>query len=65
VLGGFASLALLLGAGFSVGPRVQALLAMAMIFGLQFSVVGLLGEFIVRIYHSQNQPFYVVRDEAP
>jgi glycosyltransferase involved in cell wall biosynthesis len=47
----------------SAGPRVHTLVILSTMFGLQFAVLGLLGEFIVRIFHAQNQPFYVVRDE--
>ena len=60
--GGLVTLALFFGPGISVGGRIQSLQILAMIFGLQFAVLGLLGEFIVRIYHAQTQPFYVVRD---
>lgn len=66
-LGGFAlglvHLASLLLLGESLGVRIQALLGLAMIFGLQLAVLGLLGEFIVRIYHAQSRPFFVVREE--
>ncbi len=50
--------------GSSLGLRVQALVILAMIFGLQLAVLGLLGEFIVRVYHGQSRPFFVVRDEG-
>jgi undecaprenyl-phosphate 4-deoxy-4-formamido-L-arabinose transferase len=60
--GGLATLVLFFGPGISVGSRVQSLVILAMIFGLQLAVLGLLGEFIVRIFQAQNQPFYVVRE---
>lgn len=52
------------GIGLNPGVRLQALLALSMVLGLQLAVLGLLGEFIVRIFHlSQGQPFYIVREE--
>jgi glycosyltransferase involved in cell wall biosynthesis len=67
-LGGFAGgvlhVGLLVVTGSSLGLRAQALLILAMIFGLQLAVLGLLGEFIVRIYHAQSRPFFLVRQET-
>lgn len=66
-LAGFAGAVVYLGAlvltGSGLGLRVQALVTLAMIFGLQLAVLGLLGEFLVRVYHAQSRPFFVVRDE--
>jgi glycosyltransferase involved in cell wall biosynthesis len=63
LLGGLATLLLYVGPGVSVGSRVQTLVILAMIFGLQLAVLGLLGEFVVRIHHARSEPFYVVREE--
>jgi glycosyltransferase involved in cell wall biosynthesis len=63
-LGGVTYLVLRFGAHIGPDIRVQALLLLAMVLGLQLSVLGLLGEFILRVYHlTQGQPFYVVREE--
>jgi undecaprenyl-phosphate 4-deoxy-4-formamido-L-arabinose transferase len=63
-LGGVAYIVLRFGADIEPGIRVQALLILAMLLGLQLSVLGLLGEFILRVYHlAQGQPLYVVREE--
>ena len=36
---------------------------LAVFFGLQFAILGLLGEFTTRIYRLvQNKPFYVIRE---
>ena len=52
------------GLGVDPGVRFQAILVLSMVLGLQLAVLGLLGEFIVRIFHlSQGQPFYIVREE--
>ena len=61
--GGIALLVTLFGFGVSLGSRFQSLMILAMIFGLQLAVLGLLGEFIVRILHSHGQPFFVIREE--
>ncbi|MBI2567445.1 MAG: glycosyltransferase family 2 protein [Candidatus Schekmanbacteria bacterium] len=51
--------------GVSLGPRVQVLLLLVLVIGLQLSVLGLLGEYILRTYHvAQGQPLYVVRDDS-
>jgi hypothetical protein len=63
-LGGLLHVGLLVVTGSSLGLRAQALLILAMIFGLQLAVLGLLGEFIVRIYHAQTRSFYVVREDV-
>ena len=48
--------------GTSPGNRAQALIFLAVVVGLQLMVLGLLGEFIIRIYRRQNNlPFYAVR----
>jgi len=62
ILGGV--LYLLLRSSFSVALRGQAqvLIFSATVIGLQFMILGFLGEFIIRIYRRQNNvPFYVVR----
>lgn len=48
--------------GASPGNRVQALVFLALVVGLQLMILGFLGEFIIRIYRRQNDlPFYTVR----
>ena len=48
--------------GTSPGNRVQALIFLAVVVGLQLMILGFLGEFIIRIYRRQNNlPFYTVR----
>jgi hypothetical protein len=64
LLAGTVTLGLWLGPGVSVGSRAQTLVILAVLVGSQLAVLGLLGEFIVRIHHAQSQPFYVVRSEA-
>ena len=62
ILGGM--LYLLLRSSFGVVHRGQAqvLIFFAIVVGLQFMILGFLGEFIIRIYRRQNNvPFYVVR----
>lgn len=60
---GLLYLAVLFGFGYSPGVRVQAIVLLAMVLGLQLAVLGLLGEFIVRIYKvSQGEHFYTVRE---
>ncbi len=42
--------------------QAQVLVFLAIVVGLQFMILGFLGEFIIRIYRRQNNiPFYVVR----
>jgi glycosyltransferase involved in cell wall biosynthesis len=42
--------------------QAQALVFLAIVVGLQFMILGFLGEFIIRIYRRQNNiPFYVIR----
>ncbi len=49
--------------GVPVGARFQILLFLLAFLGLQFVIVGLLGEFTVRIYRLvQNRPFFVIKD---
>ena len=48
--------------GVLPGNRVQALVFLSLVLGLQLAVLGFLGEFIIRIYRRQNNlPFYTVR----
>ena len=48
--------------GTSPGNRVQALVFLSLVVGLQLMILGFLGEFIIRIYRRQNDlPFYTVR----
>lgn len=68
VLGGFLYLLVLFGFGYSPGVRIQAIVLLGMLLGLQLAILGLLGEFIVRIYKvSQGQHFYTIRegDDSP
>lgn len=63
-LGGVAYVVLRFGADIEPSLRAQALLLLAMVLGLQLSVLGLLGEFILRVYHlTQGQPLYIVSEE--
>ena len=63
-IGGGIYLLVRFGFDYYPGLRIQAILLLAMVLGLQLAVLGLLGEFIVRIFHlTQGQPFYVVREE--
>lgn len=63
-LGAIAYLVLRVGDVMEPSNRAQAFILLAMLLGLQFSVLGLLGEFILRVYHlTQGQAFYVVREE--
>jgi hypothetical protein len=50
-------------AGQNIGDRPLLLLSVLLvILGVQFVVLGLLGELLVRIYHeSQGKPIYAVR----
>ncbi len=62
ILGGV--LYLLLRVSLTVVHRGQAqvLIFFAIVVGLQFMILGFLGEFVIRIYRRQNNvPFYVVR----
>jgi undecaprenyl-phosphate 4-deoxy-4-formamido-L-arabinose transferase len=62
-IGGVFYLIVLFGFDHSLGVRIQAVFLLAMFLGLQLAVLGLLGEFIVRIYQvSQGQPFYIIRE---
>jgi glycosyltransferase involved in cell wall biosynthesis len=56
--------ALKLFTGQDIGARPLLLLAVLLvILGVQFVMMGLMGELIVRTYHeSQDKPIYVVRD---
>lgn len=64
VLGAGVYLALRVGGEIPPGNRLQVALLVSMLLGIQLAVLGLLGEFIVRIFQlTQGQPFYVVRDE--
>jgi glycosyltransferase involved in cell wall biosynthesis len=48
--------------GVHLGARMQALVFLALVVGLQLMVLGFLGEFIIRIYRRQNNlPFYTVK----
>lgn len=49
--------------GLPLGPRFQILVFLAIFFGLQFAILGLLGEFTARIYRLvQRTPFFVVTE---
>jgi glycosyltransferase involved in cell wall biosynthesis len=49
--------------GVPLGGRFQILVFLAVFFGLQFAILGLLGEFTTRIYRLvQNRPFFVIRE---
>jgi len=46
-----------------LGTRIQFLIFLALFFGAQLTVLGLLGEFITRIFRLlQNRPLFVVKD---
>jgi glycosyltransferase involved in cell wall biosynthesis len=46
-----------------LGSRFQIVVFLAVFFGLQFAVLGLLGEFTTRIYRLvQDKPFFVIRE---
>jgi glycosyltransferase involved in cell wall biosynthesis len=50
-------------ADFPLGERFQIVVFLAVFFGLQFAILGLLGEFTTRIYRLvQNRPFFVIRE---
>jgi len=50
-------------ADLPLGGRYQIVLFLAVCFGLQFAILGLLGEFTTRIYRLvQNRPFFVIRE---
>ena len=50
-------------ADLSLGGRFQIVVFLAVFFGLQFAILGLLGEFTTRIYRLvQNRPFFVIRE---
>jgi glycosyltransferase involved in cell wall biosynthesis len=62
VLGGYLSVHKLL-TGAAIGSRPLLFLAFLLIFvGVQFIMLGLLGEMLVRVYHeSQRKPIYMVK----
>lgn len=61
-LGGILYLLLRFLAGVQPGNRIQALIFLAVVIGLQLMILGFLGEFIIRIYRRQNNlPFYTIR----
>lgn len=64
-LAGLANVVLYVAFDVSLDVRVQSLIVLGMIFGLQLGILGLLGEFLVRSFHAQNQPFFVVREDPP
>jgi glycosyltransferase involved in cell wall biosynthesis len=46
-----------------LGSRTQFLIFLVLFFGVQFAVLGLLGEFIIRIFRLlQNRPLFVVKN---
>ena len=46
-----------------LGTRIQFLIFLVLFFGAQLTVLGLLGEFITRIFRLlQNRPLFVVKD---
>ena len=50
-------------ADLPLGGRFQIVVFLAVFFGLQFAILGLLGEFTTRIYRLvQNKPFFVIRE---
>ncbi len=62
LIAGIAYMVLRLLSGIQPGARVQALIFLALVVGLQLMVLGFLGEFIIRIYRRQsNLPFYTVK----
>lgn len=62
VIGGALYLGLRSSIGVAHRAQAQALVFLAIVVGLQFMILGFLGEFIIRIYRRQNNaPFYVVR----
>ena len=50
-------------ADLPLGGRFQIAAFLAVFFGLQFAILGLLGEFTTRIYRLvQHKPFFVIRE---
>jgi glycosyltransferase involved in cell wall biosynthesis len=50
-------------ADLPLGGRFQIMVFLAVFFGLQFAILGLLGEFTTRIYRLvQHKPFFVVKE---
>jgi hypothetical protein len=50
--------------GMAASDRILAAVVLLTFGGLQFTILGLLGEYAVRAYHAaQALPFYVVEDE--
>ena len=46
--------------------RFQVLSLLLVLFGVQFMIIGLIGEFILRIYHLQQQrPLYTIEQHLP
>jgi glycosyltransferase involved in cell wall biosynthesis len=46
-----------------LGGRFQIVVFLAVLFGLQFAILGLLGEFTTRIYRLvQNKPLFVIQE---
>ena len=58
-----ASLKLIYGYRYQIGDRPLLMLAvLLLIIGVQFLMMGLLGEIVIRTYHeAQNKPIYFVR----
>ncbi|MDE2058810.1 MAG: glycosyltransferase family 2 protein [candidate division NC10 bacterium] len=67
LVGGLVACGALLGRlafGMVVGPFVLVAILFLVLGGVQFTILGLLGEFVVRGYHAaQALPFYVVEEE--
>jgi hypothetical protein len=50
-------------ANLPLGGRFQIVVFLAVFFGLQFAILGLLGEFTTRIYRLvQQRPFFVITE---
>lgn len=50
-------------AGLPLGGRFQIVVFLAVFFGLQFAILGLLGEFTARIYRLvQHRPFFEIKE---
>jgi glycosyltransferase involved in cell wall biosynthesis len=50
-------------ANLPLGGRFQILVFLTVFFGLQFAILGLLGEFTTRIYRLvQHRPFFVIKE---
>jgi glycosyltransferase involved in cell wall biosynthesis len=62
---GLAYLAARLVFGMAASDRIVAAVLLLAFGGLQFTILGLLGEYAVRAYHAaQALPFYVLEDEV-